>query len=344
MANELATKPHDVFALIDSKKFKEELARALPNALDPNRMVRLALTMVRKNSTLAKCSPVSIMACVVECAQLGLEPEGVLGHAYLVPFKGEATLIIGYRGFAHLMYQSGTISSISAEVVRRGDTFQQTLGSNRELIHIPGEIPKNDGPENWRGAYAVAEFITGKTAFEYLDSSKIEAARNRSSSWHSFKKDGRSTPWQTDAEEMWRKTPVRRLAKRMPTSTADKRPQILRAAMLDEYSERKGLLVPTLGGFEVNPNPPEPDDPNPITPTQELIVDHPPEQATFAEADDPFISEAQQREVYAIAVGAGWKLPSEMKAYLKKKWKVDSLRLIRRSQLPAILKQVQEGT
>src|SRR6266849_5524659 len=130
-----------VYQELEKPAFLKELARAIPNMLKPERMVRLAYTLLRKNPTLAKCSVPSIMAGVIECAQLGLELEGVLGHANLVPFAGEAVLIIGYRGFAHLMYQSGQVVGISAEIVRTGDRFSRVLGTERRLIHVPNGVP-----------------------------------------------------------------------------------------------------------------------------------------------------------------------------------------------------------
>jgi recombination protein RecT len=382
----LAKPTKDILAVIDSNPFKQELARALPNALKPDRVVRLAITMLRANASLQKCSPLSIMACVVESAQLGLELDQVLGHAYLVPFGGEASLIVGYRGFAHLMYQSGTISTISAEVVRAKDKFKRTLGTRRELVHDPAPIPLKDDPEDWLGAYAVVEFLTDKTEFEYLERVKIESARNRSRSWHAYKKDGKSTPWITDTEEMWRKTAIRRLAKRMPVSTTDKRPELLRATMIDEYSERRGLLIPTLHGFDVNPEPPEPDSEDPFEPTRATDVSHeapartnmtggensavaseshadagaspknkkpsgppkakippaPPEQPK--PKDDPFITTAEQTQVYNLASQAGWKVPDEVKSYLKKKYNIDTIKAVRKSQLPELLRVLKEGT
>src|ERR1700731_3117574 len=107
------TKPRrDLFELLDSNAFKKQLALALPNALKPDRVVQLAMTMIKKNTALIKCDHTSIIACVVECSQLGLELESVLGHAYLVPFGETCTLIVGYRGFMHLMYQSGAYADI----------------------------------------------------------------------------------------------------------------------------------------------------------------------------------------------------------------------------------------
>jgi recombination protein RecT len=354
---------------IDTPTFKKELERALPNRaiqaglLTPERVVRLAITQIRGSAALARCTPISIMACVVEAAQLGLELERVLGHAYLVPFKGEATLIVGYRGFAHLIFNSGTVSSLSAEVVRPGDKFQRMLGTERHLNHVPAPIPKNDGPENWLGAYAAVKFIHGGTDFEYLEKVKIEAARNRSRSWQSFKNDGKSSPWNTDPEEMWRKTAIRRLAKRMPTSTTDKRAEMLqRATILDEYADRKGLLVPTLHGFEVNDNPPEPDPE--LEPTREVIdvEPEPKSKESFTKgkenlrppkakippappvAEDPVITTKEQTDIYSAAAAVGWRIPDEVLAFLKKKYNLTSMKAVRRSQLPEIMRQIKAGT
>src|SRR5229473_6099704 len=264
---------------IDAPEFKLQLDRALPNALvsglSAERMVRLAITMLRRNEALQKCTPLSVMSCVVEIAQLGLEPEGVLGHAYMVPFGDQCTLIVGYRGFMHLMYQSGVITEVSAEIVRKGDQFKRVLGTRRELIHDPAPIPEKDEEKNWIGAYAVAHFLNNSMAFEYLEKVKIYHARARSRGYQKYLKDGKSSPWITDAEEMWKKTPIRRLAKRMPTSTSDKRPLLLRAVMLDEYNDKPGLLLPTLHGFEVNPDPPEQPNGEPITPTIEVPAEKP---------------------------------------------------------------------
>jgi recombination protein RecT len=357
-----------IFRQIDAPDFKAQLARALPNAmtsgLSADRMVRLAITMLRRNEALQKCTPLSIMACVVEIAQLGLEPEGVLGHAYMVPFGDQCTLIVGYRGFIHLMYQSGVVTEVSSEIVRKADKFQRVLGTERQLVHVPAAIPEKDDERNWIGAYAVARFLGSATpAFEYLERVKIYQARARSRGYQKYMKDGKSTPWVTDAEEMWKKTPVRRLAKRMPTSTSDKRPQLLRAVMLDEYGERPGLLLPTLHGFDVNPDPPEPQNGVPV----QLTIEVQPEdvkksepvkksaaksapasnpavpKAQIPKANDPMIDSAEQTRIFDRALGAGWRI-DEVRSFLKKNFNVDSIKLIRRSQLAAILKAIETGT
>ena len=284
--------------------------------------------------------------------------------AYMVPFGDQCTLIVGYRGFMHLMYQSGIVSEISAEIVRKADKFQRVLGTERQLVHVPSPIPEKDDEKNWVGAYAVARFLgTASPAFEYLERVKIYQARARSRGYQKYVKEGKSTPWVTDAEEMWKKTPVRRLAKRMPTSTSDKRPQLLRAVMLDEYGERPGLLLPTLHGFDVNPDPPEPQNGVPVQPTIEVqteVVKNPaPIKKSAAKspnpavpkaqipkgpiANDPVIDVSEQTRIFDRALGAGWKI-DEVRGFLKKKFNVDSIKAIRRSQLAGILKSIESGT
>lgn len=378
-----------IFRDLDAPDFKTQLARALPNAamqaggLTADRMVRLAITMLRRNEALQRCTPLSIMACVVEIAQLGLEPEGVLGHAYMVPFGDQCTLIVGYRGFMHLMYQSGIVTEVSAEIVRKGDKFKRLLGTERGLMHDPAPIPEKDEEKNWIGAYAVAQFLSGRPAFEYLEKVKIYQARARSRGYQKFLKEGKSTPWVSDAEEMWKKTPIRRLAKRMPTSTSDRRPALLRAVMLDEYGERPGLLVPTLHGFDVNPDgPDETKNGGELQPTIEVSDSSTSNEGAKAEdvkkpaavkksaaksakasapaggnpavpkanlkgapaADDPVINSKDQTDIYNRAQQHGWKVPDEVRAMLKKRFGNDSVLAVRRSQLPEIFKLLESGT
>ncbi|HDI5730787.1 TPA: recombinase RecT, partial [Salmonella enterica subsp. enterica serovar Typhisuis] len=96
---------------------------------------------------LGDCDTMSFVSAIVQCSQLGLEPGGALGHAYLLPFgnrneksgKKNVQLIIGYRGMIDLARRSGQIASLSARVVREGDDFSFEFGLEEKLVHRPGE-------------------------------------------------------------------------------------------------------------------------------------------------------------------------------------------------------------
>jgi recombinational DNA repair protein RecT len=274
-----------------------------------------------------------------------------------------------------LMYRSAAITAVSAEIVRKADVFRVQFGTDRRILHRPQPAPVKDGPDNWRGVYAVAKLLHGEPDFEYLSREKVEEARSRSNSWRKFKSDGVPTPWSTDPEEMWRKTAIRRLAKRMPKNSSDKRSELLRAVILDEYGERR-LLKPTLGGFETLDEPEEEKE-KPIEPTleaqlQESIEDvekrkaqvaaknKPPTKSTKkiqpnaadnqvpkaaippeSKIDDPYLTGKQQTDVYNAALQAGWRVPEEITEYIKKTFKVNSIREVRNSQFAQLMRKAK---
>lgn len=198
------------------KAFQSEIARALPRHLNPDRMARIALTEFRKNPRLGQCNPRSVFAAVVQASQMGLEP-GLMGQAYLVPYKEECQLIPGYQGLIELVRRSGKVRRIEAHVVYERDRFVYRTGLHTVLEHEP----VLDGERGeMRLAYAVAEFDASGDAYhvEVMSRRQIEAIRDRSQNVQRAKKYDKTTPWDTDPEEMWRKTVLRRICKFLPKS------------------------------------------------------------------------------------------------------------------------------
>lgn len=184
----------------------------------PERLKLVALTAFTRNPDLLKCSPVSLARAIVEAGQLGLEPTGLLGGAYLVPRGGEATLLIGYSGLVRLMRRSGEVGSVEARVVRERDQFAYSYGLDPVLRHVPAQDGGDPGPLTY--AYAIIRYRNGERQFDVMSRAEIEAVRKRSSS-------PERGPWVTDYFEMAKKTPLRRLSKLAPLE-----PDI--AAKLDE--------------------------------------------------------------------------------------------------------------
>ncbi len=131
------------------KVYAGEIARALPKHMDGDRMCRIALTEFRKNPSLAKCEPKSIFAAIVVASQMGLEP-GVLGQAYLVPYKAskkvngewieewECQLIPGWQGLTDLVARAGR-ASVWTGAVFKGDEFEWGMGDRPYVLHRRGD-------------------------------------------------------------------------------------------------------------------------------------------------------------------------------------------------------------
>lgn len=231
--------------LLESKK--ASLAQVLPKHLSPERLVKIAISACSKNPALLNCTPESVYLAVSQSAQLGLEPGGVLGGAYLVPYKNTCQLIVGYRGLIDLARRSGQIASIEAHVVRDGDEFALEFGLTPKLMHRPRLDGGAPGPMKF--AYAIARLRDGSTQYEVMTKAEIDAIRARSRS-------STSGPWVSDYDEMARKTVLRRLCKYLPLSTE-------LASALD--GEEQGEAQSNVAAIEVMPevvvepeSPPEP--------------------------------------------------------------------------------------
>ena len=205
--------------ILKSDRVIDALVQVLPNQIDSARFARLAMGSLRRNPKLLQCNPQSFLTTVLQCAALGLEPDTPLGHAYLVPFKTEATLIVGYKGYIDLAYRSGVVTSVSANVVRQGDDFHWEEGSEPYIKHIRKADPQtyNQGRQVYKSgrdithAYAIARLLGGGHVQAVMMKSELDAIRSRSRAAH----DG---PWVTDPVAMYKKTAVRQLTKYMPMS------------------------------------------------------------------------------------------------------------------------------
>lgn len=221
-------KPKEQIAYLLKSK-QAEIAKMLPKHLNAERLLKVAQIAATTTPALAKCDVASLVGAIGQCAQMGLEPNTVLGHAYLVPFNtkrkdangGErwvnsVQVIIGYKGLIDLARRSGQIVSIAAHEVCEHDKFDLVYGLNERLDHTPamgsrGEIV---------GFYAIAKLKDGGHAFEFMSRLQVEQIRDGSQGWQQavkYKKQAMH-PWQAHFTEMGRKTVIRRLAKFLPLS------------------------------------------------------------------------------------------------------------------------------
>lgn len=144
VGKQLAQQPTDGPSLAQFvESMRGEIARALPDHLGPDRIARIALTELRRVRHLSECTQASFGGALMTCAQLGLEPGGALGEAYLLPFYNrearayEVQLIIGYQGMIKLFWQHPLAAGLDAQVVYEADEFEFAYGLDPVLRHVP---------------------------------------------------------------------------------------------------------------------------------------------------------------------------------------------------------------
>lgn len=202
-------RPIDVVrAELNSQGMRQQLQMALPKHIDVDRFNRVLITAISQNPSLLEADRKSLFAAAMTAAQLGLLTDGVLGQAYLVPYKGKVTLIPGYKGLIALARQSGEISSIDADVICERDQVDYVLGDESRFVVRPTWGDRGEPI----GVFAVAKFKDGGIQRAVMTKDEVEAIRRRSP-------NGNSSVWRDNWSEMAKKTAIRRLAKMLPLST-----------------------------------------------------------------------------------------------------------------------------
>ena len=220
------TKPVEAAANLQAwlEKSMPTILAVIPKHVTADRLLKLLMKDVRTNPKLLKCDPRSVVNAFIGASELGLEVGGIGGQAHLVPFKDEATLIIGYKGLMTLARRSGAISVIEAAVVYSKDIYEFELGLDPKLKHIPAQT---DDRGDMIAAYAIARYKDGERQFCWMWKSEIDKVRP------AHTRGGRPTPWDTNYDEMAVKTPVRKLCKMIPSSS-----ELQRAVEIDEAADR----------------------------------------------------------------------------------------------------------
>ena len=231
-------RPTTIAGLLADPAIHRQMAMALPRHVTAERLARIAMTEVRKSPKLGQADQASFLGALMQCAQLGLEPGGALGHCYLLPFENrskgltEVQFIVGYKGMLDLARRSGQIVSIEARAVYAADEFDVQLGLNPDLRHVPAWDADDRG--ELRFVYAVAKLRDGGTQFEVMSRKEVERIRNESQGYKTALRYGKvaGSPWGSHFEEMAKKTVLRRLFKYLPVSI-----ELATAVSLDERGD-----------------------------------------------------------------------------------------------------------
>jgi len=206
-----------LYLVSEAPKLKE----LAPPGYDWRRGARILAISAMRVPTLLQCTPQSIVRSLGRAFELGLDPGGALGDAYLIPrrmgkavlerwkgtdFDHECELQLGYQGLITLARRSGEVQRIEARSVYVGDHFRLAYGTRPIIEHEPRFVAEAEK----RGYYAVAFLREGEPQFEYMTFEQVVEVRNKAAA---------DTPaWREWFDEMAKKTVIRRLSKLLPKS------------------------------------------------------------------------------------------------------------------------------
>jgi recombination protein RecT len=223
-----------VASFLNSPQIVQQVAKALPRHMSADRILRMALTAIRKAPKILECDQTSLVACLIQASELGLELSGPLGQAYIIPRKNngrmEATFQIGYKGYVKLAMNTGKVASFHARAVHEGDFFEYELGTRSYVKHRKIAKP---------GAkithfYGVLAQKDDSFDCEVWTNADMETHRDQYRSDRALKaqEPAYRGPWDNEYEAMGAKTLIRQLAKRTLLSS-----ELVEIATRDEFYE-----------------------------------------------------------------------------------------------------------
>lgn len=193
---------------------KPQFQMALPKHISVDKFTRVVQTALNNNPVLLSADRHSLFSACMASAQDGLLPDGK--SSAFVTFKGkDGVAKVQYMpmiaGLLKLVRNSGELLSITSQLVYEADMFKYYVDEEGEhLKHEPNILAANRG--SMIGAYALAKTKDGGVYIEVMSMEQLNQVKNASRS-----KD--FGPWASFPTEMYRKTVLRRLIKRLPLST-----------------------------------------------------------------------------------------------------------------------------
>lgn len=206
-----ALKPIDDIR-ISIQQMEPQFKMALPSQIAPEKFIRVTMTAIQMNPELLNADRKSLFSSCMKAAADGLLPDG--REAALVTYKTKTGIIAAYLpmigGILKKIRNSGDLAMITAQIIFKNDQFRYWVDDAGEHVnHEPLLFGDRGDPI---GVYALAKTTDGAVYIETMTKNQVMAVRAVSRA--------QNGPWSGPFEhEMWRKTAIRRLSKRLPMST-----------------------------------------------------------------------------------------------------------------------------
>lgn len=205
-------------------KMKNDIESRLLSNVDFDKFLNKAINVFNSNDNFKHCEIMTFINAMVKCASLNLEPNSVLGQAYLVPVKfGEDCKVefqIGYKGMIELAYRSGKVESLYANEVKSNDEFYIDYELEQKLVHRPCLI--GDRGEVI-GYYAVYHLDSMGSSFVFMTSDEVLSNSKK------YSKSFGIDLWESEFDAMAKKTVIKKLLKYAPLSI-----ELQKSVLLDE--------------------------------------------------------------------------------------------------------------
>ncbi len=237
-------------------KMDDALRGTLPKSIESEKFRNTVMLAIKSNPDLLKANRNSLYVSCMKAAADGLILDG--REAALVVFKNTVQYMPMAEGIVKKILSTGKYKTVQAEVVCENDEFDSWIDE-----HGPHwkhrKARKNRGAPILAYAYAITN--DNGTAYEEMNVDEVAAVKKVAKT---------KMIWDGDfGNEMWRKSALRRLAKRLLTS-----------------SDLANLFEHDNENYDLEPEPEEPKPSSGTTVAAQVIAEQVPEVEPPVEDDD----------------------------------------------------------
>lgn len=236
--------------LVKDEGFQKEAEKVL--GAGAPQFLSSVLTLANADAKIRELDPVKLYNTCLMAAALKLPFNSNLGHAYIIPYKGEPQLQIGWKGFVQLAQRSGQFKTIGVNAVHENEIggIDPMTGEIMFDFKLPGE---KEG--KIVGYMAYFRLINGFEKSYYMTMAELNAHGKNYS--QTFKKG--YGVWKDNFDAMAQKTVIKLLLNKFAPLSINS--DLARAIEVDQqnadgdYADNKpkvSLTESSLGGSETD--------------------------------------------------------------------------------------------
>lgn len=203
-----------VSRFMDAEIVKSRFAEVL-GGKSSGAYIASVIVAVKENEALMNCHPESIYTSALRAATLRLSVDPATGQAYLVPFSGRATLIVGYKGLYDMAIRTGKYRYINVGPIYEGQTVEENpITGFHSISGSPtAEAKMNKKIIGWIGAFEMNPARGQTTGFGKTFYMTVEEIHDHAKEY-SKGYDNPKGVWKKETQKMERKTVLRLLIRR----------------------------------------------------------------------------------------------------------------------------------
>ena len=241
MTNELQVKPRvSIQSLVHNEDFVKKANDVLGKGT--RQFMSSVLSLYNSDKNLQSCDPIKLYNCCLMAAAIKLPFNQNLGHAYIIAYKGEPQLQIGWKGFVQLAQRSGQFKTINCTDVKEGEILKTDRLSGEISWDWEQDDKKRLNKETV-GYVAYFELLNGFRKTLYMTVAELERHAHKYSQTY---KRGYGV-WKDDFDAMSRKTVIKLILSKYAPLSVD-----MQKAIEYDQADSEGNYVDNKPAFEVS--------------------------------------------------------------------------------------------